>query len=227
MLLRLAILAALTLALLPARALAVDPPPPPEIQPQSETTPQFALVQVLSQPAPDAAWFTPAYLKTTSLNQVQAQLNALHQNVGSFFSIRAVGDYYDVQFTRGRARAKISLVNQQIDQLTIYDEISRATDEGRYRLEQIFQAVPPLPKVLFSQGFLLSYPTSELDKLLAQYKKTYGPYRAVSIAGNETYVVQFERGVMGARLHLDENQRIDGLTFEPVATVKAGATPGK
>jgi hypothetical protein len=220
MLRRFAFLAAAVLALTPGTARALDPPPPPDIQPQSDVTPQFALVQVLSQPQIDASWFTEAFLKKMTTAQLQNELTALHANLGSFFSIRPMSDYYDVQFTRGRARARITLVNSQIDSLTVYDQISRATDKGSYRLAQIFQAQPPLPAVLFSQNFLLTYPTAELDRLIAQYKHTYGAYKTVSIAGNEKYLVQFTRGVLGARLHLDENEKIDGLTFEPVASIK-------
>lgn len=217
----LAILAALVLASSPAFA-APATPPPPEFDPQTESTPQFFVVEVLSAPTAEASWFSPAFLQRMPLAELQGRLNALHQNLGSFYSVRPMGDYFDVQFTKGRARARISLVNAQIDSFVVYNQISRATDEGSRRLAQIFAVTPPIPAVLFSEQFLRTYPLGDLDRLIAQYKHTYGPYRAVTIAGNETYIVQFDHGVMGARLHVDEDEKIDGLTFEPVATVKPG-----
>jgi hypothetical protein len=217
---RFALLAALLAAALPPAASAQNLPAPEELQPQTEINAQFYVVQVLSQPSPEASWFSPAFLKQMPLPELQMRLDALHQNLGGFVSIRPIGDYYDVQFTRGRARVRVSLVKSQIDTFVVYNQISHATDQGSFRLAQIFQAVPPIPPVLFSAGFLRSYPLGDLDKLVAQYKRTYGAYRSVAIAGNETYIVQFEHGVMGARLHIDENEKIDGLAFEPIASVK-------
>jgi hypothetical protein len=199
-------------------------PPPPDIVPQDGASQQWTLVQVLSSAQLEALWFTESLLRTSPLPVLQERVAALHRNLGTFISIRPVGEYYEVIFTKGKAKARIAMVGPQISSLEIFDQVNRSTEDGSFRLAQIFQA-HPLPDVLFAPGFLREYPLDRVAGWIAFLKQRYGPYRSVTIAGNEAYLVGFERGATGAKLHLDENGKIDGLSFQPLATVGPSAAP--
>jgi hypothetical protein len=207
---------ALALALSCGRPASADPPPPPEIIPQDTQSAQFTLIQVLTASDLQKIWFTDPFLKAEPLPQLQAKLNQTRAVLGTFVSIRPDGDHYDARFTKGRAKVKMFMVGPQIDNLEIYDEISKTTDDGAYRLAQIFQA-NPIPDVLFSRGFLVQFPLANVQSTVAEMKRRYGPYRSLAIAGDQTYLIQFDHGASIAKLHLDEDEHVDGLSFESAA----------
>jgi hypothetical protein len=212
---------ALSLALLNGRGIAragIEPPPPPEIIPQDTMSAQFTLIQVLTAGQVQQSWFTEAFVKAEPLPQIQSLIDRTRATLGTFISLRPNGDHYDARFTKGRAKVKMFMVGPQIDNLEIYDPVTKATDDGAYRLSQIFQA-NPIPDVLFSQTFLIEFPITRVQSTVAGMKRQYGSYRSLTITGDETYLVQFERGATVAKLHLDENQRVDGMSFETPAAI--------
>jgi hypothetical protein len=66
----------------------------------------------------------------------------------------------------------------------------------------------------FSATFLAQVPPSKIDEVIASLKSSLGEYRSVELSPVK-FVAHFAKGTDDGIIHLDENNKIDGLFFRP------------
>ncbi|MGH2397159.1 MAG: serine hydrolase [bacterium] len=83
----------------------------------------------------------------------------------------------------------------------------------RAALERLFVAERILAE-WFAPAFLAEVQLSRVEQIVAELKRTQGPYQRVEGEGID-YTIVFERAVVPARIRLDAEGRIEGLFFFP------------
>ena len=73
----------------------------------------------------------------------------------------------------------------------------------------------------FSASFLSQVPASKVDEIVAQLKQALGEYRSVDYTPTR-FIAHFAKGTDDVLIHLDAQNKIDGLFFRPPA-VTAGS----
>jgi hypothetical protein len=75
----------------------------------------------------------------------------------------------------------------------------------------------------FSGAFLAQVPAGKIDEVIASLKSSLGEYRSVELTPAK-FVAHFAKGTDDVLIHLDENEKIDGLFFRPpaVASLEEG-----
>ena len=68
----------------------------------------------------------------------------------------------------------------------------------------------------FSASFLAQIPASKVDEVLAGLTATLGPYRNLEFAPAK-FIAHFANGTDDVLIHLDADDKIDGLLFKPAA----------
>jgi hypothetical protein len=66
----------------------------------------------------------------------------------------------------------------------------------------------------FSASFLAQIPASQIDAIIAQLTGALGAYKSIDgTQGN--YTAHFEKGIDQVLVHLDADNKIDGILFKP------------
>lgn len=87
------------------------------------------------------------------------------------------------------------------------------SDFARARLDAMFRT-GHADAAWFSASFLAQVPVAKVDAILAQIGAALGSYRSIDGADGD-YTARFEHGTNEALVHLDADDRIDGLFFKP------------
>lgn len=66
----------------------------------------------------------------------------------------------------------------------------------------------------FSASFLAQIPASKVDEVIASLATTLGPYRSLEFATTK-FIAHFAKGTDDVLIHLDSDDKIDGLLFKP------------
>jgi hypothetical protein len=69
----------------------------------------------------------------------------------------------------------------------------------------------------FSPNFLAQIPVTQVDALIANMTKALGAYQSLEYAPDK-FVAHFAKGTADVVVHLDANDKIDGLIFRPAST---------
>jgi hypothetical protein len=69
----------------------------------------------------------------------------------------------------------------------------------------------------FSASFLAQVPASKVDQVIAHVKAALGDYRSIEFTP-EKFVAHFAKGTDDVLIHLDADNKIDGLLFRPPVT---------
>jgi hypothetical protein len=69
----------------------------------------------------------------------------------------------------------------------------------------------------FSATFLAQIPASKVDDIVAQLKDALGDYRSIELTPTK-FVAHFAKGEDDVLIHLDAENKIDGLLFRPPVT---------
>jgi len=66
----------------------------------------------------------------------------------------------------------------------------------------------------FSAGFLAQIPVNKIDDVIASLKNGLGEYRSLTFTP-EKFIATFAKGSDDIIIHLDGDNKIDGLLFRP------------
>lgn len=77
----------------------------------------------------------------------------------------------------------------------------------------------------FSAGFLAQVPASKVDEVIASLKSSLGEYQSVEFTPTR-FIAHFEKGTDDVLIHLDSNNKIDGLLFRPPVLAAASLDDG-
>jgi hypothetical protein len=77
----------------------------------------------------------------------------------------------------------------------------------------------------FSAAFLAQVPASKVDEIIASLKASLGEYRTVEFTPAK-FIAHFAKGTDDILLHLDADNKIDGLFFRPPAMVSSSLDEG-
>ena len=72
----------------------------------------------------------------------------------------------------------------------------------------------------FSASFLEQIPASRVDEVIASLIKALGAYQSVD-AAPQKFIAHFARGTDDVLIHLDVDNKIDGLLFKPPVVTAA------
>ncbi|MBV9719941.1 MAG: hypothetical protein JOZ77_11525 [Candidatus Eremiobacteraeota bacterium] len=75
----------------------------------------------------------------------------------------------------------------------------------------------------FSDSFLSQIPATEVDRVIASVTTALGAYQSLEI-GSDQFVAHFLKGTDVVLIHLDTDDKIDGLLFKPPHPI-VGPTP--
>jgi hypothetical protein len=66
----------------------------------------------------------------------------------------------------------------------------------------------------FSDSFLAQIPASKVDEIVASLTPTLGKYERVEFTP-DAFIAHFDKGTDNVLIHLDADNKIDGLLFKP------------
>jgi len=70
----------------------------------------------------------------------------------------------------------------------------------------------------FSKSFLAQIPANQVDYVIAVLTRQLGAYQRLELAPNK-FVAHFANGTSDVYIHFDAKNQIDGLVFQPSATL--------
>ena len=98
--------------------------------------------------------------------------------------------------------------------------MTAAIELARRRLDTMLRTGHADPS-WFSASFLAQVPASKVDDAIAQVTAVLGPYRSIEFTP-QRFIAHFVKGTDDVLIHLDADDKIDGLLLRPPVT----ATPG-
>jgi beta-lactamase class A len=79
-------------------------------------------------------------------------------------------------------------------------------------IERLFTAPSPQSE-WFASAFLAQVPLTQIEQIVTEYRSTLGAYQSVKLEG-DSYLVQFEKGKLSARIVINAEGQITGLLLQ-------------